>query len=572
MAKSAPCAVILLAFASAIGQASSGDASETEFRQRVAELRKLLNEDDSRISGLEKAPEMKKNRRLDAKKPTIYFNDPEDYSWRNNGKWRAYTQLEEFNGAMDHMWLILCGALVMFMQAGFAMVEAGCCRAKNAQAIMLKNFTDVCVGSFGWYIFGWSFAFSGPFDSDGYKENGFIGSEEFAAHTFLGSPPEQHGLDHQIEPTGKMKNWFFQWAFCATAATIVSGGVAERVNFVGYSIVSFCMTSWIYPVVVAWTWGNGWLANLNDTGYMDFAGSGIVHMAGGIGAFVGALIAGPRKDRFGTAEAPQTLQERLYTVPNQFLIHSSPLVVLGTFILWFGWYGFNCGSTLAMHTAAQGMMAAQVAMNTTISASVCGLTVFLIRYGLTMRQPGGGKYDVGGFCNGILSGLVAITAGCGNVEAGSAFLIAIIAGFLYHGTSMAMKAMRIDDVRDVFAVHGACGLWGVLAAALFDWGQGLDHVHAWAGFNCMGYNAATGTPCTTGLGGQLIAANIAEIFAIGGWVALWCTLLFLILWKVGLLREEQCVPPETDVKKSSPPKAYQYTGGAEDDDEALHIV
>jgi len=317
----------------------------------------------------------------------------------------------------------------------------------------------------------------------------------------------------------------------------VSGGVAERVQFPGYLVFTIVMTSWIYPVVVHWTWGYGWLSGgddyqINPTGFMDFAGSGIVHMCGGVGALVGATIVGPRKDRFEE--------------PSEFVPHSMPLVVLGTFILWFGWYGFNCGSTLSMNTASTGALAAQVAMNTTISASVCGLVVLVLRFALLR------KYDIGGLCNGILAGLVSITAPCGNVECGSALLIGIIGGFVYQGTSSGLQKIGIDDPIDAFAVHGACGAWGTLAAALFDWGTGTDYFNGWSGWSCVG-----APDCTSGAFGEALAANIVEIIAISGWTAFFSVLVFLPLRVAGLLRAPDEAQAEgMDSAKHSPLKAY----------------
>ncbi|CAE8622715.1 unnamed protein product [Polarella glacialis] len=431
---------------------------------------------------------------------------------------------------MNHAWLILCGALVMFMQAGFAMVESGCCRAKNVQNILLKNLTDVCVGTLGWWLCGWAFAYGGPYDDDGLKPNRFMSSEGALGWDFL----IRDDATGQLTPTTNIVNWFFQWAFCSAASTIVSGGVAERVNFPGYCIFSFVMTAFIYPVCVGWTWGYGWLADVNSVGYMDFAGSGIVHMAGGVGALTGAVWAGPRKGRWEN--------------PEEFDPHSLPLIILGTFILWFGWYGFNCGSTLGMATIERGFMAAQVAMNTTIAGATGGLTVFILKYGLTR------KYDIGGFCNGILAGLVSITAGCGNVECGSAFTIALLGGLFYEAGSRLIKKLKIDDPVDAFAVHGVCGAWGVLAAALFDWGKGFDHYHGWSGFSCM---TAEDGSCKTGIGGEGVAANIAEIVAITAWVAVCSSLIFGPLRAVGWLRASDDVQDEGfDQAKHSPSKAY----------------
>lgn len=441
---------------------------------------------------------------------------------------RAFTDIENLAQALNHTWFILCGALVMFMQAGFAMVESGCCRAKNVQNILLKNLTDVCVGTLGWWMSGWAFAYGGTVD--GNLENRFIGTDQFFGAGFMSTP--KAGM---IEPTGSIKEWFFQWAFCGAAATIVSGGVAERVNFPGYCIFSFMMTAFIYPVCVAWTWGYGFLAKeISDVGYMDFAGSGIVHMTGGVGALVGAIIAGPRLGRFDN--------------PDAFNPHSLPLIVLGTFILWFGWYGFNCGSTLAMDTASSGMMAAQVAMNTTVAGATGGLTVFILRLALLK------KYDIGGFCNGILAGLVSITAPCGNVEVGPAFVIALLGGFLYQGASALLRKVKVDDPIDAFAVHGACGAWGTLAAALFDWGDGFDLYHGWSGFSCF---LAEDGSCKKGAWGGGMAANVVEILAIASWVAAWSTIIFLPLRLAKFLRAPDSVQEEGfDSAKHSPSKAY----------------
>eukprot|EP00933_Yihiella_yeosuensis_P021999 TRINITY_DN1731_c0_g3_i2.p1 TRINITY_DN1731_c0_g3~~TRINITY_DN1731_c0_g3_i2.p1 ORF type:complete len:477 (-),score=111.63 TRINITY_DN1731_c0_g3_i2:454-1845(-) len=413
------------------------------------------------------------------------------------------------------------------------MVEAGCCRAKNVQNILLKNLTDVAMGTMGWWMCGWAFAYSGPMkDVDGtaYKDNRFIGYEQFFGHHFL-----TQGKDGSTQiPTTGMLNWFFQWAFCSAAATIVSGGVAERVNFPGYCIFSLIMTAWVYPVVVSWTWGYGFLADINDVGYMDFAGSGIVHMAGGVGALVGAIIAGPRTGRF--------------EFPDEFTPHSLPLVVLGTFILWFGWYGFNCGSTLGLSSASTGQMAAHVAMNTTLAGATGGLTVFILRLIITK-----GLYDIGGFCNGILAGLVSVTAPCGNIECGSAFGVAIVGGLLYEGASRLLKLAKIDDPIDAFAVHGACGAWGTLAAAFFDWGKGLDYYHGWSGFDCMTKDGK----CASGYGTQGIAANIVEVIAIACWVGFFSVLIFLPLRFSGFLRATDATQDlGMDTVKHSPSKAY----------------
>eukprot|EP00933_Yihiella_yeosuensis_P031687 TRINITY_DN2525_c0_g2_i1.p1 TRINITY_DN2525_c0_g2~~TRINITY_DN2525_c0_g2_i1.p1 ORF type:complete len:539 (+),score=118.65 TRINITY_DN2525_c0_g2_i1:143-1759(+) len=514
--------------------ATGDDTNDAALEKQLAQLEGLLHKRQSlvqaqedHIRSLQDDLNEPVDRKLQASKWAIPKAD------------EAFIKSQDMSGALNHIWLLLCGALVMFMQAGFAMVEAGCCRAKNVQNILLKNMTDVAVGTMGWWICGWAFAYSGPtrtVDGTSYKDNSFMGYEQWFGHHFL-----QVDDDGNQIATDAMMNWFFQWAFCSAAATIVSGGVAERVNFPGYCLFSLAMTCIVYPIVVAWTWGYGFLADINDVGYMDFAGSGIVHMAGGVGALVGAAIAGPRNGRWES--------------PDDFTPHSLPLVVLGTFILFFGWYGFNCGSTLSLDTAEKGQLAAQVAMNTTIGASTGGLLVFILRL-IVWR----GKYDIGGFCNGMLAGLVSVTAPCSNVECGFAFLIALIGGFLYQGVSMLMIKAKIDDPIDAFAVHGTCGAWGAIAAAIFDWGKGFDYYHGWSGFSCMKKDGK----CASGYAGQGIVANIAEVVIIAAWVAGWSALIFMPLRLSGKLRASDAVQEAgMDTAKHSPSKAYSIEAAAE---------
>jgi Amt family ammonium transporter len=433
--------------------------------------------------------------------------------------------------------------MVMFMQCGFAMLEAGCCRAKNVQNILMKNLADVCGGTIGWWACGWAFAYGGPYTADGFTESGFIGTKQFFGSGFLTTDGEGNQTP---DPDGGalMLSWFFQWAFCGAAATIVSGGVAERVVFPGYLVFSLVMTSFIYPLVVCWTWGFGFLAGgedgwPNEVGFMDFAGSGIVHLTGGVGALVGAVASGPRNGRFLESGEPDN--------SGEFDAHSVPLVVLGTMILWFGWYGFNCGSTLGLSDAATGALAAQVAMNTTISAASGGITVFFIKYGQIK------KYDVVGFCSGILAGLVSITAPCGSVEAGSAFLIGTIGGGIYVCVSTLLKKMQIDDPLDAFPIHGACGAWGVLAAALFDWGTGFNHAHGWNGFSCV--TDGNGN-CKAGAGTMLLAANVVEIIIIVLWVGFLSSCVFVPMRKAGYLRADDAAQKKGMDSKGSQRMSY----------------
>ncbi|CAE7797414.1 AMT1-1 [Symbiodinium sp. CCMP2592] len=452
---------------------------------------------------------------------------------RKELKQMAETQ-ESMAGAMDSAWLVLCGALVMFMHAGFAMLETGCCRAKNASNVLMKNLVNVSVGTLGWWIFGWAFAY-------GSQAGSFIGTDGFFGLGFYNKDASGNIVPVECDDgncQSTMLSWFFQWAFCTAGATIVSGCVAERVKSPTYAVFAFCMTSFIYPVIVAWTWGGGWLASIFGVGYMDFAGSGVVHFTGGVCGLAGTVILGPRNGRFEN--------------PEEFEYHNIPLIVLGTFALWFGWYGFNPGSTLSMHDKEMGALAAQVAMNTTLSAATCGISVFLLKFVLTR------KYDVGALCNGILSGLVSITAGCGNMECGSAVLTGFIGAFFYQAASSLLVRLKIDDPVDASAVHGACGVWGLLATALFDWGKGFDHYHGWSGFGCM---TSDDGACSKGIGGSAIAAQLVMIVAIIAWAGTLSTLSFLALRFSGLLRiDDHTEKIGYDMHSHSPPKAYAFSG------------
>jgi len=314
----------------------------------------------------------------------------------------------------------------------------------------------------------------------------------------------------------------------------VSGAMAERTQLKGFAIYTLLMTAFIYPITVYWGWsGSGFLSYTNDDGesvsafgpwYKDFAGSGLVHMVGGIGALCGAVIVGPRKGRF-ESEVDQA----------EYTPHSIPFVVLGTMTLWFGWYGFNPGSTLSMHDVAAANSAGLVAVNTTLAPCVGGLLVFLLR--ATVVPPK--LLDVGGFCNGVLGGLVSITAGCGFVEPWETVIIAIVGAFVYQGASMAVAMLKIDDVVDAFAVHGACGFWGVLAVGLFGKedrgisGNGLFH------------------------GGDQLGVQILGGLIIVLWVGGLSTAIFLPLKLAKCLRlGDDFQDKGADIMEHSPPKAY----------------
>lgn len=409
--------------------------------------------------------------------------------------------------AMDHMWVLLCGSFVFSSLGGFALFESGCCRAKFVQLIMMKNLSNVCISTIAWWVLGWALAYGDDKDEWTLPQSNSSG--------ILGWGLNVDMLSGDIAPSGRQGKWFFHWAFCAASIAIVGGGVAERVLWAGFAAYSLVFTSVVCPVVAGWTWGSGWLSSdVNDVNFMDFAGAGIVHVTGGVGALVGAIVVGPRRGRWEHAE--------------RFEPHSVPLVVFGTFMLWFGWYGFTCGSTLTMHSAGTGKLAAQIAMNTTISASAGAVVVGVLRYAQLK------KYDVVGICNGILVGHVAVAAGCSSIDPGSAFVIGSIGGCIYVASSSLVVRLRIDDPIDAFAVHGAGGIWGVLAAAIFDWGKGFDHVHAWGGFDCL-RDATTGD-CLKGKGMELFIANLVEVVVVIAWTGSLSFIIFGLLRASGFFR------------------------------------
>ncbi|MHC5076489.1 MAG: ammonium transporter, partial [Planctomycetota bacterium] len=289
---------------------------------------------------------------------------------------------------MDTVWVLLGAFLVFFMQAGFGMVEAGFIRAKNTCNILTKNFLDFCMASLGFFLIGYGLMFG-----DG---NGFCGTKGWLLF----------GLGSTASGIPLYAFWLFQAAFCGAAATIVAGGMAERMKFHAYLIYSFIISAFIYPIVGHWIWGGGWLSNM---GFADFAGSTVVHTVGGFAALVGTVILKPREGKFGVDGKP-----------NAIPAHSIPLASLGVFILWFGWFGFNAGSTLGVSNA--GFDIGRVAINTNLAAAMGGIFAMLTVWKRF------GKPDLSMAMNGALAGLVAITAPCAFVEPWAALVIGAIGG------------------------------------------------------------------------------------------------------------------------------------------------
>lgn len=335
---------------------------------------------------------------------------------------------------LDNTFVLLAAVLVIFMQVGFALVEAGQTRAKSVGNIMMKNMMDFCAGVIAFFAVGYAIAYGG----DG---NDLFGlGNWFLLDT---SAYEGTGLTPQVD-------FVFQVAFAATAATIVSGAMAERTRFRSYFVYSIFITAIIYPVVVHWNWGGGWLAQ-RETPFIDFAGSTIVHSVGGWAAMMGALVLGPRLGKYGPDGKPRLM-------PG----HSVAFTVIGALILLVGWYGFNPGSELAAD-AAIGAIALTTTLAAAAGAIFAMLTVWIVS----------GKPDVSMAANGLLAGLVGITAGCASVENGWALVIGAIAGVLVVFSVMMFDRIKIDDPVGAISVHGVCGAWGTLAVGFFAIDTGL---------------------------------------------------------------------------------------------------
>lgn len=340
--------------------------------------------------------------------------------------------LPEVAYAVDNMMLLIAAILVFFMQAGFALVEAGFNSSKNALNIMFKNFIDVNVGILIFWLFGFGIMY-GDAVIPGWLAWGGIGISAESPGAAVGA------LHPQVD-------WLFQVAFAATAATIVSGAVAGRMQFSGYLVYTVVISAIVYPISGYWKWGGGWL---NELGFHDFAGSLVVHAVGGFAGLAGAILLGPRIGRFakdgGEVAAP----------------HNYTLATLGVFILWIGWYGFNPGSQLAFTGAANTDIVMLIAVNTTLAAAGGAVTALLLSHLVT------GKFDLGLALNGMLGGLVGITANCDMVTNGESIIIGVVAGGLMLGATLMLERFKIDDAVGAFPVHGVCGIWGGLAAGIF---------------------------------------------------------------------------------------------------------
>ena len=340
----------------------------------------------------------------------------------------------------NNLWLLIAAVLVIFMNAGFAMVEAGMCRQKNAVNILAKNLIVFAIAVSAYWLIGYSLMYGGSIKDGWLFFNGL-----FFDHTVTADMVKEGALVPSVD-------FLFQAAFAGTAATIVSGLVAERIKFGEFVVFSLVLTAFIYPIAGAWKWnGDGWL---NKLGFIDFAGSTLVHSVGAWAGLVGAILLGPRIGKFvgGKAQA----------IPG----HNLAIATLGCLILWIGWYGFNSGSELAMDAAVP-----YIAVTTTLAAAGGGIAATLL------SQILGGKPDLTMTINGILAGLVSVTAGCDGVSMVAAWVIGFIGGVLVVFSVSFIDSLKIDDPVGAFSVHGTCGIWGTLAVGLFNTDAGLFTGH-----------------------------------------------------------------------------------------------
>lgn len=388
--------------------------------------------------------------------------------------------------ALDTVWVLLAGVLVMFMQAGFAMLEAGFTRAKNASNVLMKNLMDFSFGTIIYWVMGFGVMFGAG--------NALFGTSGFFLRDATGQV-----FDSLSWSTVPLEcKYFFQLVFCATAATIVSGAMAERTKFIGYIIYSIVISAVIYPIAGHWIWGGGWLA---DIGMWDFAGSTVVHSVGGWLALTGAVMLGPRIGKYKSDGSSNA-------IPG----HSIPLATLGVFILWFGWFGFNSGSTMGAITDI-----AHIAATTNLAAAAGAIGAMITAWKMF------GKPDTSMALNGVIAGLVAITAPCAFVSAGSSIVIGFAAGVLVVLSVVFLdKIVHIDDPVGAISAHAVCGVWGTFALGLFAQDKFIP--------------GTTGNGLFFGGGLKLLGAQVLGIVAVFAWCMVAGFLLFYMIKKVIGLR------------------------------------
>eukprot|EP01018_Ginkgo_biloba_P033041 Gb_41196 [translate_table: standard] len=440
----------------------------------------------------------------------------------------------EIADALNAVYLLFSAYLVFAMQLGFAMLCAGSVRAKNTMNIMLTNVIDAAIGGVFYYLFGFAFAFG-----TGAKANAFIGHYYFALQ---GIPNESYGYSYYL----------FQWAFAIAVAGITSGSIAERTQFGAYLIYSSLLTGFVYPIVSHWVWStDGWASAgknaglLFGSGVIDFAGSGVVHLVGGVAGLWGALIEGPRVGRFDAFGMPVPMRG-----------HNATLVVLGTFLLWFGWYGFNPGSfiNIVVLSSATPYWSAvgRTAVNTTLAGSTAALTTLFGRRILV------GHWNALDVCNGLLGGFVAITSGCAVVDPWAAIVCGFVAAWVLIGLNILAAKLKFDDPLEAAQLHGGCGAWGVVFTGLFADERLVVQIYPPA-------DGSSSRPFGLLMGGGwgLLGAQVVEVLAIAGWVTVTMGPLFYGLHKMDLLRISR--EDEVTGMDISSHGGFAYNHGLDDD-------
>lgn len=354
----------------------------------------------------------------------------------------ALSQRQDYLGLM---WAAISTYLIFLMQIGFAFLHVGNIRFRFTQSTLIKKLTNISISCFTWWILGLALSL-------GENKSGFLGSTLFLDQKYTSQEYAQ---------------WMFHFAYAVTCTTIFSGCVAERIQMLPFALFNCVLIGFIYPIAMHWSWGGGWL---EDLGYHDFSGSGIIHLIGGTAGLAGGILLGPRKGRFETAAKYRKLE---------FLPSNMGFIALGTFTLWIGWYGMNCGTasplivriTRSSSTLSNLLIIGKVAINSTLAPSICGPIVFLLHY-LENRNTNS-AFSLKALCNGILAGLVSISASCDNVKPWAAFTIALIAGFIYHFSNKLQNKFQFDDPLNGLSIHMFCGLWGSLMVGWFDENNGI---------------------------------------------------------------------------------------------------
>ena len=396
------------------------------------------------------------------------------------------TAVSEFTVSIDTMWILVAAVLVMFMQPGFALVEAGFTRSKNTANILMKNLMDFSIGSLIFWLLGYTLMY-------GEDVGGFVGKISL----FFGS--------NEINGVPDKASLMFQTVFAATAATIVSGAVAERTKFSAYLIFSIAITAIIYPISGHWIWGGGWLSSMS-TPFHDFAGSTVVHSVGAWVGLAGAVVIGPRIGKY-------TKEGKARAIPGQNLA----LGALGVFILWFGWFGFNSGSQLAAAGSGNASAISHIFITTNLAAAAGAVSAMIVTW-IKYKRPG-----LSLTLNGALAGLVAITAGCDVVSPGGAAIIGVLAGILLvFGVEFIDKVLKVDDPVGAISVHGLNGALGTILVGLFSTDNGLFY----------GGGAAQ-------LGSQLIGVLAVAAWAMGLGFVVFITLKKTIGLRVSKRIEEE---------------------------------